>query len=71
MTGGRVSDTGVGGLALGSGSGWLERMYGVTCESLLSAEVVTADGESSCARAPDENPDSSGVCAAAAGTSAS
>jgi FAD/FMN-containing dehydrogenase len=44
-TGGRVTTTGIAGLTLGSGSGWLERKFGFTVDNLLSAQLVTASGE--------------------------
>ncbi|MEO5791237.1 MAG: FAD-binding oxidoreductase [Gaiellaceae bacterium] len=55
-TGGRVSTTGVAGLTLGGGSGWLERSHGLSCDNLIGAELV--DGSGTRVRAGEsENPE--------------
>ena len=54
--GGFISHTGVAGLTLGGGMGWLSRKAGLSCDNLLSVEIVTADG--AIVRASEqENPD--------------
>jgi FAD/FMN-containing dehydrogenase len=55
-TGGVISHTGVGGLTLGGGYGYLGRRFGLACDNVMSAEVVTANGEVVIA-SPDRNPD--------------
>ena len=55
-TGGVVSSTGIAGLSLGGGLGWLMSKYGIAVDNLLSVELVTANGEVLHASA-DENAD--------------
>lgn len=54
--GGFVSTTGIAGLTLNGGLGYLSRKHGLTCDNLMSAEVVTADGEV-VSTSESENPD--------------
>ncbi len=56
VTGGVVSTTGIAGLTLGGGIGYLMPKYGLTVDNLLSAEIVSADGRV-LAASKDENPD--------------
>lgn len=67
---GVVTETGIGGLALGGGYGWLRSKFGLTADNLLGAQVVTADGRG-CRPMQTKTPTCCGGCGAGAATSAS
>ena len=56
VPGGVVSTTGVAGLTLGGGLGWLRKKYGLSCDNLRSVDIVTAEG-SLLTASSNENPD--------------
>ena len=68
-TGGQISTTGIAGLTLGGGWGYLARQHGLACDNLISADVVTADGQLLTASA-SEHADLFWGCAGAAEISA-
>jgi FAD/FMN-containing dehydrogenase len=51
---GQISNTGVAGLTLGGGFGWLSRRFGLACDNLIGVELVTADGKVRSVSAHDE-----------------
>jgi FAD/FMN-containing dehydrogenase len=70
VPGGTFGDTGVGGLTLGGGLGWLLGIAGLTCDNLVAAEMVTADGTVVQA-GPDGDPELLWALVAVVATSAS
>ena len=71
VTGGAISTTGIAGLTLGGGLGWLMAKHGLAADNLTAVELVTADGERARRDRRTRIPTCSGRCAAAAATSAS